>query len=84
MPKAISLFAGAGGCSLGFYEAGYQIIYASDINPQAMATYRLNFPDTCSATEDIAHIEFERLLSLFSLASGDLDIIIGGPPCQGP
>ena len=83
MPKAISLFAGAGGCSLGFRQAGYDIIYASDINPQAIATYKLNFPQTRSVAEDIADIDFERLLDTLKLRHGELDIMIGGPPCQG-
>ncbi|MFQ5435585.1 MAG: DNA cytosine methyltransferase, partial [Anaerolineae bacterium] len=46
MPKAISLFSGAGGCSLGFLNAGYDIIYATDINRHAVNTYRKNFPNT--------------------------------------
>ena len=45
-PLAISLFAGAGGCSLGFKRAGYNILYAIDINENAVETYRHNFPDT--------------------------------------
>ena len=83
MPKGVSLFAGAGGCSLGFREAGYEIIYASDINSNAIATYKLNFPQIPSVAEDIAQIEFERLLDQLGLRRGELDIIIGGPPCQG-
>ena len=44
--KSISLFAGAGGCSLGFKQAGYDIIYATDIDEKAIETYKINFPDT--------------------------------------
>ena len=62
MPKGVSLFAGAAGSLLGFREAGYEMIYASDINSNAIATYRLNFPQIPSVAEDIAQIEFERLL----------------------
>ena len=83
MPKAVSLFAGAGGCSLGFRKAGYEIIYASDINLNAMTTYKLNFPQIPSVVEDIAQIKFEQLLAKLGLKRGELDIIIGGPPCQG-
>ena len=83
MPKAISLFAGAGGCSLGFQDAGYEMIYASDINSDAVATYQLNFPQIPSVVEDITQTEFEPLLQTLGLRSGELDIMIGGPPCQG-
>lgn len=83
MPKAISLFAGAGGCSLGFRQAGYEIIYASDINSDAIATYRRNFPHIPSVAEDITQMAFEPLLEKLALKAGQLDIMIGGPPCQG-
>lgn len=82
-PLAISLFAGAGGCSLGFEQAGYDIIYASDINPTAAATYRRNFPQTRYEQVDIRELDFHQLLTSLGLARGELDFLIGGPPCQG-
>ena len=82
-PKAISLFCGAGGCSLGFKRAGYEIIYALDIDPKAIDTYRANFPDSIAEQQDINDIDFKGLLQRFGISSGELDILIGGPPCQG-
>lgn len=82
-PKAISLFCGAGGCSLGFKRAGYEIIYASDIDKKAISTYQTNFHGSLSEQADIDDIDFERLLERLNIESGDLDILIGGPPCQG-
>jgi DNA (cytosine-5)-methyltransferase 1 len=82
-PTAISLFAGAGGCSLGFELAGYDIRYATDIDRDAVETYRLNFPGTPCEAADIRDIEGEDLLRKTGLAVGSLDILLGGPPCQG-
>lgn len=83
MPLALSLFSGAGGCSLGFSQAGYEIIYASDIDSQAIKTYQNNFPDTISEKQNIVDIDFATLLKRLNLQAGEIDIIIGGPPCQG-
>lgn len=82
-PKAISLFCGAGGCSLGFEKAGFEIIYASDFNKSAIDTYKLNFPNTNSEVKDICEQNFTQILADLSLKKGELDILIGGPPCQG-
>lgn len=82
-PTAISLFSGAGGCSLGFKSAGYDIRYAADIVPDAVATYRLNFPDTHCEVADIRKTEGARILEQAQLSAGELDILLGGPPCQG-
>lgn len=82
-PKAISLFSGAGGCSLGFKNAGYDIIYASDFDKAAIDTYKTNFPGTRTEVKDIKDIDFNELLEENNLKSGELDFLIGGPPCQG-
>lgn len=82
-PKAISLFCGAGGCSLGFLKAGYQILYATDIDPVAIETYRANFPETPTEVADVRSLDFSRLLEELKIERGQLDILIGGPPCQG-
>ena len=52
-PKAVSLFAGAGGCSLGCKKAGYQVLYALDSDLAAVETYRANFSDTICARGDV-------------------------------
>ncbi|MFZ1693057.1 MAG: DNA cytosine methyltransferase [Flavobacteriales bacterium] len=83
MPKAISLFAGAGGCSLGFKQAGYDVVFATDFDKAAMQTYALNFTGANIARKDICELDFEQLLASLKLKSGELDVLIGGPPCQG-
>ena len=82
-PKAISLFAGAGGCSLGFKLAGYEIVYATDFDKSAVETYKNNFPNTIAECKDINEIDFSQLLIDLKLKHGEIDILIGGPPCQG-
>jgi DNA (cytosine-5)-methyltransferase 1 len=82
-PKAISLFCGAGGCSSGFKKAGYEIIFATDIDLAAIKTYRANFPETKTLAADINQIDFDEVLSDLKLRAGELDFLIGGPPCQG-
>jgi DNA (cytosine-5)-methyltransferase 1 len=80
---AISLFCGSGGCSLGFKQAGYEILFASDLNKAAIGTYQTNFPETKAVDADIRHLDFNEVLAKLGLAVGELDILIGGPPCQG-
>lgn len=82
-PKAISLFCGAGGCSLGFKNAGYDILYANDNDPEAINSYKSNFPNTTVEKKGIQEIDFSKKLRQLGLSKGELDIIIGGPPCQG-
>lgn len=81
--KAISLFAGAGGCSLGFSEAGVEIISAYENAESAIKTYNKNFTGDKCHNVDLATCNFEELRDDLGLKRGDLDLIIGGPPCQG-
>jgi DNA (cytosine-5)-methyltransferase 1 len=80
---AISLFCGAGGCSLGFQRAGCEILFASDIDKAAIDSYKANFPATSCIQSDIRKIDFSQVLLNLGLLVGELDILIGGPPCQG-
>ncbi len=80
---ALSLFCGAGGCSLGFKQAGYEILFASDIDKAATSSYRANFPETNCIEGDIQNLDFSQVLLNLGLIVGELDVLIGGPPCQG-
>lgn len=82
-PQAISLFSGAGGCSLGFKQSGYEVVYASDIDPYAVNTYKMNFPETECQQQDINNIDFKKVLKKQNIKKGEIDVVIGGPPCQG-
>lgn len=82
-PTAISLFAGAGGCSLGFGQAGYDVRFATDIDADAVESYRRNFPQTPCVAADIRDLSAADILERIGLKRGELDILLGGPPCQG-
>ena len=78
-PKVIDLFSGCGGFSNGFIQAGYDVIGFVEIWKPAIETYRLNHPSAKHLGYDITKIKDEELLEF----KDKIDIIIGGPPCQG-
>lgn len=81
--RAISLFAGAGGCSLGFTRAGVEILRAYELADAAIETYNANFGEGRCIKTDLANCDFERLRNAEHLVRGELDVLLGGPPCQG-
>lgn len=81
--KAISLFAGAGGCSLGFKNAGVEILAAFENAEPAIATYNMNFGANICHNVNLESCDFLQLRNELELQHGELDLIIGGPPCQG-
>lgn len=81
-PKVADFFAGAGGLSLGFSQAGYRICFANDFQDVCVNTYRFNHPEVPSdkvLCEDIRKI----VDNIQDYIPEDIDIVIGGPPCQG-
>src|ERR1017187_4579881 len=75
----IDLFAGAGGISEGFRQAGFRVLGGVDHDPDAAATYRLNFPEAQTIVGDVRVPEVhESILDLARAA----DVVVGGPPCQ--
>lgn len=82
-PTVISTFAGAGGSSLGYSMAGYRELLAVEWDDNAVATFKLNFPDVPVYHGDIAKLSVEDALRLTGLRPGELDVFDGSPPCQG-
>lgn len=79
MHKVIDLFAGAGGLSLGFKQTGkYEIAAAFEINKNAQETYKKNHSGT-EMFSDVCSADFKKLRKKI----GKIDVVIGGPPCQG-
>lgn len=80
--KAIDAFSGAGGLSLGLSQAGFDIRLAFDTDQIAIATHRENIPGTAHVL-DASTATPEEILDLAELQPGELDLLAGGPPCQG-
>lgn len=81
--KAIDLFCGAGGLTLGLQQAGFEVIGAVEILPIAAETYKKNHPKVDLQTSDIRDLSPELLMKKWDLKKGELDLIAGCPPCQG-
>lgn len=84
--KCIDSFSGAGGLCLGLIEAGFEVLYSFDIDSNAIATINSNqayFKNHKAEVKDIYDINPQELLSSLNLQSGELDLLAGGPPCQG-
>lgn len=79
----IDLFAAPGGMSLGFEVAGFRSLAGVDIDAKAMLTYRRNFPHAVAIVGDITQLSSENLLRRVGVRVFEVDVIIGGPPCQG-
>jgi DNA (cytosine-5)-methyltransferase 1 len=77
-PRAIDLFCGAGGLSLGLSWAGFDVVASVDNDPHGLATFEANHPSTRSLLADIREIEGRDLFS-----DGEIDLLSGGPCCQG-
>lgn len=82
-PTVISTFAGCGGSSLGYSMAGFRELLANEWDDNAVATFRLNFPDVPMIQGDIAKLSGDEILRVTGLRPGELDILDGSPPCQG-
>ena len=82
-PKVIDLFAGVGGLSLGAARAGFTVALAVERDKHALAAHKKNFPKSNHSAADIRRLTGEKVLQAAGLEAGELDGLIGGPPCQG-
>ncbi len=92
-PTAVDLFAGAGGMTLGFEQAGFDVVAAVEHDPVHAATHAFNFPQCEILCRDVSTLSADDVLKAAQRGfkrlhpgiewSGRLDTLIGGPPCQG-
>ena len=78
--RAIDFFCGTGGFSRGAHQAGFEVAAAFDIDPILTSSFERNFPDTKLVLADISKLTKAEVLGH---AGGEIDLIFGGPPCQG-
>lgn len=82
-PRAIDLFCGCGGLSSGLRSAGFDVLGGVDVEPNYICTYAHNFGPERALTLDLAKTEPLEFAARFGLKAGELELLVGGPPCQG-
>lgn len=82
-PTVISLFAGCGGSSLGYSMAGYKELLAVEWDDNAIYTFEKNFADVPIWHGDITKLSVSDVLKTTGIATGELNVLDGSPPCQG-
>lgn len=80
--KLISLFSGAGGMDIGFHAAGFITAVAVEQDPSCCNTLKRNMPDTPIIEGDITSITTQSILDAAKVRPLEIDLVIGGPPCQ--
>jgi DNA (cytosine-5)-methyltransferase 1 len=82
-PTVVDLFAGVGGLSLGFEQAGFDVVAAVEIDPIHAVTHHFNFPKTAVLNCSVQKLEGSAILKAAGLKRGEVIVLIGGAPCQG-
>lgn len=82
-PIAIDLFSGAGGLSLGFEQAGFDVVAAVEVDPIHAAVHKYNFPRCAVLPFSIKSLSGEEIRKKAGLGRRRIDVVAGGAPCQG-
>lgn len=80
---SVDLFAGAGGLTAGLRSAGFEALYANEIVASHARTFSMNQPDVWVDNRDVRAVDATSVRELLGLRIGELDLLAGGPPCQG-
>src|SRR5271157_2263186 len=82
-PVGVDLFSGAGGMSLGFEQAGFDIAAAVEYDPVHCSTHEFNFPGCAAICRSVADIDAAYIRRESRVADSNVDVVFGGAPCQG-
>lgn len=82
-PTCVDLFAGAGGMSLGFEQAGFDVVAAVEHDPVHCAVHKRNFPTTAVICDGVERVTAHAIRRASGVGSGPVNAVVGGSPCQG-
>ena len=82
-PIVVDLFAGAGGLSLAFEQAGFDVAAAVEIDPIHCAIHHYNFPSAATICASVVDLSGEDIRRRAEIGKRDIDVLCGGAPCQG-
>jgi DNA (cytosine-5)-methyltransferase 1 len=82
-PLVVDLFAGAGGLSLGFEQAGYEVAAAVELDPVHAAVHEYNFPYSATMCRSVVGLTGDEIRRAAGIGSRSINAVIGGAPCQG-
>ncbi|MEY3868404.1 MAG: hypothetical protein RLZZ338_2295 [Cyanobacteriota bacterium] len=82
-PIGVDLFAGAGGMTLGFEQGGFDVLAAVEFDPIHCATHEFNFPFCSILCRSMTDITAQEIRDNSPIGEQDIDVVFGGPPCQG-
>lgn len=82
-PITVDLFSGAGGMSLGFEQAGFDVVAAVEVDPVHAAVHKFNFPKCATLCWDISKLSGAEIRKAAGIGKRAVDIVVGGAPCQG-
>jgi len=82
-PIGVDLFSGAGGMSLGFEQAGFDVVAAVEIDPVHAAVHKFNFPECAIIPMSVTEVTGEDIRESAGIKDRKVDVVFGGAPCQG-
>ncbi|MEO1466650.1 MAG: DNA cytosine methyltransferase [Cyanobacteria bacterium J06633_1] len=82
-PIAVDLFAGAGGMTLGFEQAGFDVLAAVELDPIHASVHEYNFPFWTTICRSVSDTSAAEIRQKSAIGDRDIDVVFGGPPCQG-